>query len=242
MKHHVLLAATLVGAAMTAHAGAAELLRSVGLGHGPGYHAQGGCKTCAQGGSYGPGAGYGGYAGCCGADYPQRCCEDVWAGYCDEPRCHFWERLHARLTTDRHCGAAPCQDCCQPEYGCNALGKLFHHQESCCVEEEPSCDAEAECCDPCQKHSLLKFPSLGLFKHCDSGCEEAVCEPSCETETAECCTPCCRHKGIFGWLRRACGGSSCSSDVCTECAAADAAPPADPAVPPPPPAPESDAL
>ncbi len=238
MKHLVLLAATLGMAAMTAHAGAAELLRVAGIGHGPGYHATGGCQTCAQGGPVGPGSGYGGYAGCCGADYPQRCCEDVWAGYCDEPRCHFWQRLHARLTTEHGCGAA-CNTCSQPEYGCNAIGKLLHRTE-CCVEEEASCEAEVECCDPCQKGKLFKFPSLGLFKKCDSGCEAPVCEPSCEVEEAtECCTPCCKHKGIFGWLHRACGGDSCSSDVCTDCATAEA-PSVD--LTSPPPAPESDAL
>jgi hypothetical protein len=180
MKHLVLLAATLGVAAMTAQLNAADLLRVAGVGHGAGYHADNGCSTCAKGGGGGPGAGYGGYAGCCGADYPQMCCEDVWAGYCDEPRCHFWSRLHARLTTDRSCGAACAPACCPPpEYGINRLKKLFHCTPDCCVEEEPSCEAE--------------------------------------TVTAECCEPCCGHKGIFGWLRRACGGASCSSDVCTEC-------------------------
>ncbi len=182
MKHLVLLATTLGMAAMTAHSEAAELLRAAGIGHGAGYHADGGCATCNKGSSLGYGAaGYGGYVGCCGADYPQQCCEDVWAGYCDEPRCHFWSRLHARLTTDRSCGAQACAPaCCPPEYGINRLKKLFHCKPDCCVEEEePSCEAE--------------------------------------TEAAECCEPCCGHKGIFGWLRRACG-STCASEVCTDCA------------------------
>ncbi len=220
MKHLVLLAATLGGAAMTAHTQAAELLRSAGIGHGPGYHAQSDCPTCARGGPIGPGAGFGGYAGCCDADYPQRCCEDVWAGYCDEPRCHFWQRLHARLTTDRQCGPVG-ETCCQPEYGCNRLRKLFPVSSDCCVEEEASCEVETECCDPCQRGKLFHFPSLGLFKNCDTCCEASECEPSCEVAAApaECCEPCCHHKGIFGWLRRACGGHDCQAENCTECAA-----------------------
>lgn len=200
MKHLVLLAATLGMAAMTAHSQAAELLRAVGIGHGAGYHADNDCPTCNKGVGMGMGygaAGYGGYAGCCGADYPQQCCGDVWDGYCDEPRCHFWERLHARLTAHHGCGAQACAPaCCPPEYCIHRLKKLFHCAPDCCVEEE---------------------------------------EPSCEAETAaaECCEPCCGHKGIFGWLRRACGGSSCSSDVCTGCATESAEssplPPAPPA-------------
>jgi hypothetical protein len=219
MKHLVLLAATLGLAAMTAHSEAAELLRSVGVGHGAGYHAASDCSTCNQGGGGGvPLSGYGGYSGgCCNADYPQACCANVWDGYCDEPRCHFWSRLHARLTTDRGCGTAPA--CCPPEYGCNTVKKLFHHSSDCCVEEEASCEAETVC-EPCCKKKLFSFPKLGLFKSCKSSCEVAECEPSCEAEeaTAECCEPCCKHKGIFGWLHRACGGSNCQSDVCTECA------------------------
>lgn len=181
MKHLVLLAATLGVAAMTANSQAADLLRAAGVGHGAGYHANNDCPTCNKGGGLGYGAGgYGGYVGCCSADYPQQCCSDVWEGYCDEPRCHFWSRLHARLTSDRGCAAEQCAPaCCPPEYGIHRLKKLFHCTEDCYVEEEPSCDAE--------------------------------------TETAECCQPCCGHKGIFGWLRRACGGAACATDCCTEC-------------------------
>ncbi len=185
---------------MTSRGDAAELLRAAGIGHGPGYHAYNDCPSCNRGGPIGPGAGYGGYAGCCGADYPQACCADVWEGYCDEPRCHFWSRLHARLTTDRACAPNPC--CQGPEYGCNVLKRLFHTSSDCCVVEE------------------------------------AACEPSCEAEEAvECCQPCSKHKGIFGWLRRACGGKHCGCATCVDCMSETSESTEAPGLPPAPPVP-----
>ena len=63
---------------------------------------------------------YGTVPGCC--DYPPSCCDNAWAGYCEEKaRCHaFWHRVGAYLSgCGRNRGCYDCvpssTTCCETE-------------------------------------------------------------------------------------------------------------------------------
>jgi hypothetical protein len=166
---------TLALGAATPEAQAAEMSQA-GFGYGgmgAGYGGWGGAMGAGYGGwgyaspafGYaGYNGGMGGYAGGGGGwGYTGSCCNNIWAGYCNEigcgRRCHVKHRCRAL-----GCGAGPC---CQPTCDTGACG------DACGA---PSCGSAAPCG---RRHFCHRFRrACGSLCGMGSGCYSGSCGAS----------------------------------------------------------------
>jgi hypothetical protein len=120
----------------------------------------------------------GGYVGGGGWGYTGSCCNDIWAGYCNEMQCCGGCRVKHRHRA-LGCGAGPC---CQPTCAQGACGPAA----DCC---QPGCDQAPVCCAAprprrhrCGLRRRFCAPACGMaecgFDSCCGGDAGAVSMPA----------------------------------------------------------------